>query len=307
MDRQNPTVEQYEVDLSKLQTLTSENLGRAKPIASVFLRNLEKIEQLHLMPYLTAADGVQLFFWTVNYVQAALRSPKRGTEAIEENTKVAEQLFAAFLREPETKTTIASQIDDRVKALMRHEGFETAIKVLYFSTTPLLWTAFETLARDLWITAIDAAPVSIAHQTFKSLGDDEAADGITKRTVEVGLLAKHGFDLRGRLGTILHDKFHFSSIQGMSKAYNAAFSNESALLEIFENDDLKAAEQARHLITHKAGIIDEKYKKHTACDQNISEELIVSGSQVSRFGQAVVDCGHQLLVFINKFLIEPPR
>ncbi len=299
MDRQNLIVEHYEVDLSKLQTLTSEDLGRVKPVASVFLRNLEKIEQLHLMPYLTAADGVRLFFWTVNYVQAAIRSGKRGTEAIEENTKIAEQLFGAFLQEPDTKTTIASQIDDRVKSLMRNESFQTAMKVLFFTTTPLLWTAFETLARDLWITVIDAAPVSVAHQTFESLGDNEGADGITRKTVEVGLLAKYGFDLRGRLGTILHDKFHFSSIEGISKAYRAAFPNDSALLTIFENDDLKSAEQVRHLITHKAGVIDEKYKKRTSCDQNTGEELILSGSQVSRFGQAIIDTGHRLLASLR--------
>jgi hypothetical protein len=303
----NPAVEHYHVDLTKLRALTERNTGHVKSVASVFLRNLEKIHELHMMPYVTATDGVRLFFWTVNYVQAALRSGKRASDAIEEKTKVAEQLFAAFLQQPETKMTIASHIDDRVTSLMRHESFQRAMEVMFFITTPLLWTAFETLARDAWITAIDAVPVSIAHRAFQSLGDNEADDGIRKKTVEVGLLAKYGFDLRGRLGTILQDKFHFSSIEGISKAYHAAFPNESAFLATLENDDLKSAEQVRHLITHKAGIIDDKYKKRTGSSQNVGEELVVTGSQVSRFGQAVVEVGISLLVFVDKFLTDTPK
>jgi hypothetical protein len=303
----NPAVEHYDVNLTKLRSLTEHNAGHVKSIATVFLGNLEKIHELHLMPYLTAADGVRLFFWTVNYVQAALQSGKRGSDAIEENTKVAEELFAAFLKEPETTTTIASHIDDRIASLMRHESFQRALRVMFFITTPLLWTAFETLARDAWITAIDAGPVSIARRTFRSLDDDEVDDGILKKSIEVGILAKHDFDLRGRLGTILQDKFHFSSIEGISKAYHAAFPNESAFLATLENNDLKSAEQVRHLITHKAGIIDDKYKKRTSTSQNMGEELVLTGAQVSRFGQAVVEVGISLLVFVDNFLTYNPK
>lgn len=304
----NSSIEHYDVDLTKLNALTQDGkVGPVKPLASVFLKNLEKIHELHLMPYLTAADGVRLFFWTVNYVQAALRSSKRASDAVEENTKVAEELFAAFLQQPETQTTIASHIDDRIASLMRHESFQKAMRVMFFITTPLLWTAFETLARDAWITAIDAGPVSIGHRTFRSLRDEEVDDGIRKKSIEVGILAKYGFDLRGRLGTILQDKFHFSSIEGISNAYQAAFPNESAFLATLENDDLKSAEQVRHLIAHKAGIIDDKYKKRTGTSQNIGEELVVTGAQVSRFGQAVVEVGINLLAFVDTFPATTPK
>lgn len=302
-----PAVEHYDVNLTKLRALTERNARHVKSIASVFLRNLEKIHELHMMPYVTAADGVRLFFWTVNYVQAALQSGKRASDAIEENTKVAEQLFAEFLQQPETKMTIASHIDDRITSLMRHDSFQRAMDVMFFISTPLLWTAFETLARDTWITAIDAGPVSIAQRTFRSLDDNEVDDGIRKKSIEVGILAKHGFDLRGRIGSILQDKFHFSSIEGISKAYHAAFPNEGAFLATLENDDLKSTEQVRHLITHKAGIIDDKYKKRTGTNQNIGEELVVTGAQVSRFGQAVVEIGISLLVFVDNFLTNNPK
>jgi len=248
------------------------------------------------MPYLTAADGVALFFWTINYIKTSLQSGKCGSDCIQE----ANQLFSEFLRQPETTTTIASQIDARVNALMHTESFQRAVKVMFFVTPPLLWTAFETVARDAWASAINSAPISTAHRVFKSLEDDEG--GIGKKSIEIGTLAKYGFDLRGRLGGILQEKFHFSSIEGIAKAYRSAFPDNKTFLSIFENRDLKSVEQTRHLITHNAGIIDEIYKKRSGSDQNVGDELLLTGSQLSLFGSAIVEAGIGILLFVDTFL-----
>jgi hypothetical protein len=62
----------------------------------------------------------------------------------------------------------------------------------------------------------------------------------------VGLLAKHDFDLRGKIGTILAEKYDFTGVEGMRQAYSAAFGKRATIEAAFSSDRLLELEAVRH-------------------------------------------------------------
>ena len=287
----------YVVNVSEVENLQKCLQSEFASLCAVLLRNLEKIRRIHMMPYHVAGHGVARFFYTVKYVETALQSGKTGEQAIRENTPVARELFANFLRQQSGHDELALAIDESVRELMHRPEFRQAMQMLFFVSIPLLWSAFETVARDSWVTLVNSADSRTVHRIFRK-GADRGFDTANKeQSISVDRLAKFDFDLRGKFGLMLQDKFHFSSVSGMSRAYSAV--SETFPAEIFEAKDLKRAEQLRHLIVHNAGIIDERYQKAVHSTQNVGEEVAVTDEDVSSVGCAVVHAAAGVLKFAN--------
>lgn len=290
-------VPRFTVDVTKLENLTKHLRREFASIATVFLRNFEKIRCIHMMPYHVAADGVAQLFQTAKYVEAALRSPKRGPEAVQENTAAARKLFEDFLRHENSRDELALGIDHTIQQLMRRPDFREAIQMLFFVSVPLLWTAFETVVRNTWVALVNRADSRTVQRIFNFSAESESDPRTTGRGVSIGMLAKFDFDLRGKFGLVLQDKFHFSSLSGMLRAYRAV--SENFPRNVFETKELKRAEQLRHLIVHNAGIIDEQHKKISGALQSIGEEVDLTDEDVSSFGCAVLLAGTATLEFAN--------
>jgi hypothetical protein len=63
------------------------------------------------------------------------------------------------------------------------------------------------------------------------------------------------------MGTILVNKYDFTSLQGISIAFRSAFPKSEAICDQLNKDELKELTAKRNLIAHKGGIIDEEYCK----------------------------------------------
>ena len=127
------------------------------------------------------------------------------------------------------------------------EGFDT----LMSAQLVLAWTAFETLAGDLWEAAIN-----LHHPTLVQ----KAAEG---KSIQIRLLfEKHGFDLRNKMGTVLLDHLDrpFQSMKSMKKTYQSTFPDGWVSQDSFWDDkDLRSTCSLRNLIVHKASIVDKKF------------------------------------------------
>ncbi len=298
-------------DVSSLrECVTSIRSTVLLPAASAFATNFENIDSLQMMPFMIAADGIKRFYFTLKYVRTGIDqvvSALKGGQVpsalsvdladTKARIREADKLFRSFLQQEGGLEEFASQIDSSLSDLVQQEVFQTSIRVLLTSSTTLIWTAFECLARDLWVSSLNTGNTILAQTAFRSVG---------AKNIQVGLIARYGFDLRNHLGSLLSSKVKFSDVSGIHKAYVAAYENPDTFGAIFDRDELRFLEKCRHLIAHRAGIIDEKFKKETSSVQEVGEVLVLDANKVSGFAASAIDTGVKLLRFVDSWLVDHP-
>lgn len=210
----------------------------ARDAARQLLRQLELVLQMVLMPYqiLMMAEGRLQGRWEAfEIVLGKQQEEDDKRKVFERHSKRAMKYFFAL---------------DASGSLSRP---------WLSASTVYIWTAFECLAADLWENSLNHR-TALAHRTLNSIsGEDPEKSGLSRRQIDVGLAARHGFDLRKCLGTVLKSKFDFSSFEGIQTAYKQAFGTS----ELDDHQELKELEQVRHLIVHRGGITDEKFLRIT--------------------------------------------
>ncbi|MBB6220554.1 hypothetical protein [Rhizobium leguminosarum] len=119
-----------------------------------------------------------------------------------------------------------------------------------------IWTAIETLASDLWISALNAHPAILAELRGKTEKGS--------KSVQLYRLAQFGFDVQGNMGSILASEQNFSRLATIIDAYYAAFSEDAdEIIEIIRAKPIYAVSQVRHLIVHSASRFDDEYLRKT--------------------------------------------
>jgi hypothetical protein len=177
------------------------------------------------------------------------------------------------------------------------------VEMLMFNQIVSSWTVFETLAEDLWRTAINQCPRwlidfngdqhRIARLATKvpqetEIEDEEtgAADvqGASLKSIALGDLCKIIFSsassssIHNRLGDLVVGKFKFTTLRGIRRAYGTAFSERAraasgareAIDKSLSDDGLDVLKTLRNLIVHKDGVADEEYTKASS---NLPENL----------------------------------
>jgi hypothetical protein len=117
------------------------------------------------------------------------------------------------------------------------------------------------------------------------------------------------FDLRNCMGYLLEPKFDPTSLPRIKRAYTAAFGKASELTGLFDAPELGMLEASRHLIVHRAGVVDEEFKKRAAkwgINYAIDVLLPLDGKQVSRLANAAIDAGCKLLSFVDEWMVNNP-
>ena len=111
------------------------------------------------------------------------------------------------------------------------------IQGLYRSIIVLGWTAFEAMAGDLWVSALNTCPAELAQLTgtpnrvskMASARLTPAQSGLQGKSKTVDLndiqrLTRGSYDLSSRMGDLLKDRFKFIALKGIREAYSSAFS-----------------------------------------------------------------------------------
>jgi len=282
------------------------------PIERSFSRNMQDLASLRAMP------GLMAGFIEVSreLLHIALRSVVKAT--IENSDKqlaldrVVDEICAypTALREPGSQESekLRARIGPRLVALSEHPSYgptlTSAMKVLRRTAALSSWTAFECVATDSWVAVLDENPIPLGQRALSSLpGKDDG--GVSAKHISVGLAAKHGFDLRHCLGTLLRSRFDFTCTDGIRDAFRASFGDEEnseELQAILSKPILKKLEATRNLIVHRAGVVDEEYNRQMSSDLPIGEPLELSDEQISEFIEgAGLACG-AILLFLDDWL-----
>ena|SRR5215207_8242725 len=171
--------------------------------------------------------------------------------------------------------------------------------------TAAVWTALETLAKDVWVGAVNAFPEPLARYALNVQG--EGIRGSESKSIKATWLGKYGFDLRDCMGILLADdeaRFRFNSPDQIVKAYRSIFkgSKETDQMWAYIKRDLNLLNLSRNLIAHRAGIVDERFNRQAKLNLPVGERLPINTQNVHDFAGVAVLAGCELLALSDAYL-----
>ncbi len=159
--------------------------------------------------------------------------------------------------------------DDSIRA-----GIEAVLYTMILNS----YAAFESLATDLWVTAVNLNP---------SIYKIEEYEG----------------DLSNHTGDLLRDakRMNFQSLGGIKEAFSQ-LSNKGCNVFKF-NPDLMKVEKTRHLIAHRSGKVDKQFlgqcKNWEEFEHAVEGEyLVIDGLLVSKLINVCVKAAGELMEFV---------
>jgi hypothetical protein len=192
-----------------------------------------------------------------------------------------------------------------------------AFDALLLSFVVSTWTAFETLAGDLWEEALNGHP----HGLSALKGAKNAFSGFTKpvkqkldsdqeqrqspdQTISLSQVERHGFDLRMKMGSALRDDQRFDSLGGIRQAYaRAFFEKNDGIRDAIRDKALDATSCIRNLIVHRSGIADLAYTEQSKFldipKLAVGESLKIDGEFVSTLIDEARKASIKLIVQID--------
>jgi hypothetical protein len=150
------------------------------------------------------------------------------------------------------------------------------------------WASLEAFMEDVWTETLDHAGQALRQGAFTAVARSRDLGGgqnFSDMQVKIGLLARYDFNLQNKIGTVLAEKCSFKTVDGITRAYKAAFGwKEGQPTPAFpQPDDLRGVEWKRHAIVHRGGSIDLEYSQKA----NLDTSLV--GKPLSLTAEAVVE------------------
>ena len=176
------------------------------------------------------------------------------------------------------------------------------------------WTIIETMSGDLWETALNAHPSSLANLTGspKRLkgGQINKSSQASKESKSVQLddISKHRFDISNKMGTILRTKFEFASLDGIREAYACAFTERSAQIDrALIDKSLDALNAVRNVIVHRDAQADSEYIRKikflsSIPKAEIGQHILLDGDVVVGLLKPAISAANQLLIAVDDWL-----
>src|SRR5579862_1945794 len=164
------------------------------------------------------------------------------------------------------------------------------------------WTAFEALAEEIWIAAVNAHPRGLAELSGAKRGGGE------EKKIDLPDLQKYGYDLSTHMGTVLSRRYSFDRIEDVRRAYQeASFDGDATINEIITDRALDALSLTRHVIVHNGGIIDDQLLRRKsdlppAILGDIGDPLPLTGPITSDLVSPVMQRGWDLISAVDSWL-----
>jgi hypothetical protein len=261
------------------------SIGPIREVAEVFAANIERM--IALVELAPLATGLTFLAGSNNLRSAlVIAGVSEEIESSEEELHIEE----TKLYTPPLSTEIKREAMRCGYGRLRewsdsHAEMIPGVEAVLFSQIVLAWTAFETLAGDLWEAAINHHPHILARldgppkrigklagAKEKEQPDDEdegnattgadSADSKSVSLIRIHDLSKGSCDLGKLMGSLLKKRFKFTTLGGIRKAYSVAFSKKSTAVDAaLSKKHLDGLSLIRNLIVHRAGVADTEYEE----------------------------------------------
>jgi hypothetical protein len=296
-----------------------------QPIAQAFIRNMNRVRGLgslsiNLMSVAMVnecarmqalfnkkinPDDPRIIFGHAHYDDALF------SEVNEERKRLIDNWIKAYPTKEAFEVSIAAKTTYNMNIILdenKEEGW-SAIQATMAAMLIGLWTAFESMAQDAWINAVNTCPSPLADNVM-SAPDSALKAGNQSKSLSYSHFISSGFDFRRSMGNLLFSekKVDFQQLKSIRAAYKVAFASE--LEPIFEQHDteLFRLETVRNLFVHKGGIIDRKFIQRMGNEPDfqdtLEKPLYVHGEYVATKAKMVAACSTQLIQAIDKWLLD---
>jgi hypothetical protein len=161
--------------------------------------------------------------------------------------------------------------EENIGPMLAFEPLKTGADAVLGGMIVGCWTAFETLAADLWKAALNIHPTVLAaltgrwHKPSKMDPDqliEDDSEQIESKTVKLNDLQMHNYDVSKIMGNIHRNRFKWGVLEGIRTAYSSAFSKDFTDIQTaIEDRSLDALAAARNVLVHKAGIVDVEFNR----------------------------------------------
>jgi hypothetical protein len=173
------------------------------------------------------------------------------------------QMLDAKLREDPSRPSALYQVGQRlVEGMGTQPIVDRSLQILRQWALVRTWAALEAFSSDLWEDTLNEQNLFRTVVSLDALLETNTGreiEGLTNKMISVKSLIRHDLNLQGKMGTLLRDKFDFTSVAGINKAYAAAF-KATPSPQLSATHKLWRIEATRHIIVHRAGEPDEKFR-----------------------------------------------
>lgn len=269
----------------------------------------------------SAAKAKMLAFSTLDPSPEQLASPEL---FVLKTAEFNAQLAKATKNDPDKPFEMWEVASHNLNALVdMFAPFVSAIEAVLASVSTGCWTAFETLAADLWTMALNLRPDPFAVGAInnqKKRNDEEqspeqAADN--KKNPKLRFIeAMIGSDYAAarEIGNHLRHsgKFDFSGLWELQQAYGCAFGHAEVEKLFGETsfEGVQVLHGVRNVLVHHGGVIDHAYRirqvKHKAQYERFGlaglelDSLVpLNGEVVCRFANDVIASARAVLAFVD--------
>ncbi|MBA4075394.1 MAG: hypothetical protein C0508_10150, partial [Cyanobacteria bacterium PR.023] len=297
----------YETGIKELETrISAYKHELVKRNAQTFLMNLKTTARLLRVPVESwVILGFELFKKQIELTNSpkvaigsiviSLFSKKTAGEehteksAAKHNAKLWEELYQSWESKDNDKISknIISLI---ICGLDQHPEIMDWLEHLIQLSLCSGWTAYEVLSEDLWEELVNESV-----EAAKNVCRGDSFQNQSKK-LDLNLLFNYDFNLANQMGTVLKERYHFSSEKGIKTAFEDCLTYKPGQKkQIVRNDALYEIEQKRHLIQHSGGIVDEGYRENTKSALIVGEKLSITAKDLDDALTEITNAGFALL------------
>ncbi len=154
-------------------------------------------------------------------------------------------------------------------------------------STVLLWGAFEVCCKDVIAALLNARPeLLLAVQA-----DPRTRKQADPKSIDIDMLSAHGFNLSQCMGDWYTENSGTWSLQLVRDTLSVVCPHDAALHEALAHPALWQLSNDRHLIVHRSGVVDEKYRRQTGSQVPIGERIIVLPADLRAAAERVSSSG----------------
>jgi len=265
---------------------------RRKEIAQAFLENLNGVIRTLSIPFTYTYSQVHSLHWQRFLIAERIRARSLPNENERESAarSNAKNKFDVFLA-GENGLKVADEVLGRLAALKEETDSLAAARELTRQGAVLIWSAFEVLARDIFIDLLNQYP-SLADRL---LANAAGRKRFTVEKIDWQTLSSFGFNLSSNLGTLLAQRADLDDIQTIRDAFGALFPNAVKCNQSLADSRLWHLYQTRNLIVHRRGVVDQRYIENTGTTLPIGSHKWVTPAKIEDFFGAVAAAGVEIV------------
>lgn len=273
-------------------------------ISAAFAHNIRALVAAATIPFRLASTAVHRERFQQLHIAERIRaqSDEEAGATPEEAKRRAYQRASDKFKAELTDNVVVSRLADRtceyLLEVYEQESFAVGAQELLRQAAVLAWGAFEVLSRDLLRAYFNLQPGA----ALALSNDLDASKHFHIKNISIEVIADLGFDVSERMGDLVTSANDLSKIEAVRAVYKAAAGDSQKLVAALTDRRLWNLCKTRHLIVHKRGIADEKFRRDTGSLTALGSPIEIAPGELESYVAAVVDAASLMLAELGKRL-----